>query len=1196
MNNRQIDLLHNWLDSSKIKHSFVHELIFVTDDGKHFLLIPHKQEKVFNPKMSLILNDDDLNLLDFHPIDYFVTLFGDKFYYFGEDDFKVEQIFDEVGDVVGENMHIKDMHELRYIGTSIEGEVDIFPHLGVHGGYDLCNGSRLYKDWCRKANWLGVKTLGICEENTLAGTLLFQAACEKANINSIIGETINIKHKDNVEYQIKLYCINEIGWRNLLQINTLVNTSLSKSITVDQLKKLTTGLICILTPTIQLTDAIVNTYLGLFDEIFYQLDFVEWNNNVKEEDWRNNISTYLVNFCDLISPIALFDSYYIEEQDADIQPILWRIGKREGFKYRSKDRYFKTSQQWFDQASSLFDLRSDKACVILLTAMDNAYLFNDISFKIPVGQKHLPKYELTPQQQIDFADSDELFWHLIEKGLEQKVINKHLDVEVYLQRIQEEVRVIELGQVKDYFLIVWDILNFCNDNEIITGIGRGSAAGCLVSYLLGIVQIDPIQYELLFERFLNEGRVGKSLPDIDNDIAGSRRDEVKRYIEQRYGEDYVAAIGTYGTFKIRAALKDLVREIGGDGREANYISAIIDGEDKFIDLFSKALDPNVNVRLYQFIKKHSFQINHIPQLFHQPKTQSVHAAGVIIVPKHNGPIYQQLPVKKMDGIVVTEWEGNQIEEAGFLKVDILGLKQLDKFDEIIRLIKNNRGEQIILNDIPLNVPGVYHFFQKGFNEDIFQFGGGGLKTYCKMLRPDNIEDLIATVALYRPGPIEINAHEKYAKIKNGELDLKYYFGLEQITKPTYSQIVYQEQIMKIVQELGGFSLVEADDVRKAMGKKLPEVMAKYKQQFLNGAIERGCPSDEALQIWMDMEGFAGYAFNRSHAACYGITGYYSQWFKYSYPLEFWLICLKYSKDDEIQNRIAEIKHIAEGITIQGPDILMSQRDYFGDVHTNTIYWSLNSVKHVAEAALKEIERLRTTHAIIDFENFVSVLNEDKEERRKKMKLGERLHSPINRRVIVHLIIAGAFDKLERLSNPAKRGELLIKYFELLHPELKLDPHRQDEKKWRDRMGDYYDLTLFTQDYKWIMEQRRLCGFGTVDFRGLLSKLPYKNTGLFKSNNEILLLPSESEKVIVGGVVESVVIRKSRNGSFAQVLLHDGYAQLYVTIWAEIFQEKAEEITNCQGKLLFIDGEMKMDGYRKINVVHSKSYSTLEILQ
>jgi len=289
---QQVELLKNWLTTNNIDHKFTHQAIFICDD-KYYLLITHKEGKIFNPKMALILDDQDLNLLEEYPVDYFVTLFGDKFYFFDEKDFKVENVFDEVGDVVGENMYIKDMHELRYVGKSLLSET--FPHLGVHGGYDICNGSRSYKDWCNKAKWLNITTLGICEENTLAGTLLFQNACESAKINSIIGETITIQHKDNFQYQIKLYCKSDIGWRNLLQINTLLNITNNKTIVVEQLKTLTTDLICILTPTIPLKE-IFNTFNELFEEMYYQLDFVEWSNSVKEEEWREHISQSSCHF------------------------------------------------------------------------------------------------------------------------------------------------------------------------------------------------------------------------------------------------------------------------------------------------------------------------------------------------------------------------------------------------------------------------------------------------------------------------------------------------------------------------------------------------------------------------------------------------------------------------------------------------------------------------------------------------------------------------------------------------------------------------------------------------------------------------------------------------------------------------------------------------------------------------------------
>lgn len=1185
------ELLKGWFEVNSIQHEFLHDKA-VEINKETYLLLSHKNRKIFDENTVILIDESELSLMDIYKPDYFITLFGDKFYYFGEDELQTKVMYDEFGDEDGEELRVKNIHELRYVGLC--EEQTNFPVLGVHGGYDLCNGSRSYKDWVKKAKWLGITTLGICEENTLAGTLLFQEACKKNNIQSVIGETVAVQHNSSLQYHVKLYCVNDKGWRNLLQLNAVINISKLKSITLEQLSEYAEGLICVLTPTISLSeiyDKSFDSLFGGFKDVFYQLDFVEWNNQIKEDEWLNNLTEYFQKYRSKIKPLALYDMYYLEEQDHEIQPILWRIGKKESFKYRSKDRYFKTCNQFILQAIELFQEKDD---LILQQAIDNLAVFSEIEFAIPVGNKYLPQYELTKEQSKEFANSEELFWSLIQKGLEEKVIDKDLDADVYIARIEEEVRVIELGQVRDYFLIVWDILNFCRENDILVGTGRGSAAGCLVSYLLGIVQIDPIHYDLLFERFLNEGRVGKSLPDIDNDIMGSRRGEVKRYIEQRYGVDYVAGIGTYGTLKIRAAMKDLIREVGGDAKEANYISAMIEPEDKFFDVMRKALDKTSSPRLKQFIHKHAYQFNLIPQLFQQPKTQSVHAAGIIIVPKDNGPIYQQLPVKKMDDIVITEWEGGQIEEAGFLKVDVLGLKQLDKFDEILRLIKENRGESIELNSIPLDEPEVYNFFQNGFNEDIFQFGGGGLKGYCKTLKPDNIEDLIATVALYRPGPIEIGAHEKYAQIKNGELEPEYYFGLEDITRKTYSQIVYQEQIMRIVQELGGFTLVEADDIRKAMGKKLIDVMVKYKEQFVKGAIERGCPQQEAEQLWADMEGFAGYAFNRSHAACYGITGYYSQWLKCKYPLEFWLISLKYSSDKEIPSRISEIKHIARGISMEGPNVLKSKSDFVGDLETNTIYWSLSSIKQVGPIALAEIEELRARYSFVDFEDFLHTLSKEKEKRKKALTMGERLKSTVSSRVILNMIIAGAFDRLAELQKPSERWSLMVQYFSHTYPELKLDPLQLNKDAWKKRMGAYYDFYDY-EDHAWILKQKELCGYGNIDFRDLLQDLCFKDKTLFKESQLIAETEMQGERVIVGGIVDSIIQRSSKNGPFVQVLIQDGFNPLYVTIWNEVYEKYQEQIDNSKGKLLFMDGEVIFDNYKKTNVLHSKHYSSIEII-
>lgn len=1210
------DFLRNWVQSHSLKVTFSeNDRILQTEKGI-LLLVTSKEfydealqknsERVFGTEMSLILNDQDIELLNKYNVDYFLIQFGSRYYYFDDSDITVREI--ECLKEVETIYYVKQWHDFKYFGSVESQHSDIrFSHLGVHSSFDLCNGSRSYKDWCSKAKWIGVKALGICEDNTLAGTLEFQSACRKAEIKSVIGETITVKPTKGIDYRIKLYCLSDEGWRNLLHVNAIVNSREDKYINESVLFQYQKGLVCVLTPTIDVSK-IFSLYQKHFEFLFYQLDYAEWSSEVKDQEWLKNISVYLKNYTSLLLPVLIFDSYYLEQEDYRVQPLLWKIGKRQPGN-QSSDRHFKTIDEVLTQATTLFS--TQQGYDLVLQAIENTNAIVDaVDFTIPVENKFLPQYELSELEKKQFASNDDLFWSLIAKGLEEKVEKRDLNVEVYIDRIQEEVRVIELGQVRDYFLIVRDILNWAREQSIYLGIGRGSAAGCLVSYLLGIVDVDPIQYGLLFERFLNSGRVGKSLPDIDCDVQSSRRDEIKRYVETRYGRDYAASIGTYGTFKLRAALKDIVREYSGNSKEANYISAIIDSEDSFQSLFHKAVELPINKRFKKFIQTHVKQIDMIPLLFGQPKTSSIHAAGVIIVPKDRGTIQQQLPIKTMDGNLVTEWEGSLIEEAGFLKVDLLGIRQLDKFAEIIKLIKEYRGEEIILNDIPLDDSEVYKFFQEGYNEDVFQFGGLGLKTYCKELLPENIEHLIATVALYRPGPIEIGAHTKYAKIKNGEIESEYDYGIEEITKPTYGVICYQEQIMKIVQELGGFTLVEADDIRKAMGKKLPEVMAKYKEQFIEGAVERRCPRLTAENIWHKMEGFAGYAFNKSHATCYSITGYWSQWLKVNYPLEFWLTSLKYTDQKDIQARISEIKAIGRNIDIAGPNIQKSRQNYFGDLATNTIYWSLNSISFVSDAATEEIIRLRDIegNSFIDFEDFYNLVQRRKEEKKSQLQAGERMRSPINKRVLTNLILAGAFDAVEGIHQGCmkKRSELLQRLFILCHSELALEPFSLTSERWKKRVAEnLIEAMSFVHDYQWIMLQKQICGFGDVDFRSLIKQTEFRSqVHLFKTCMEVAETVvtttqdrhHDGQMVIVGGIVQKIIERKSKKGPFAQVIIHDGEGELSINIWNETFSAYRELILHSGGQIMFIRGTIVYDsGYKNANVMHSNNNSIINIL-
>lgn len=653
--------------------------------------------------------------------------------------------------------------------------------------------------------------------------------------------------------------------------------------------------------------------------------------------------------------------------------------------------------------------------------------------------------------------------------------------------------------------------------------------------------------------------------DIDLDFEGNKRGEIKKYIERRYQSEHVTSIGTNSTLKIRAAIKDLGRIKNLPPQTVNYFTSMIEAESSFTELFKQAA---TRPRLKQFLQENVELINSIPLCFEQPKTQSIHAAGVVIVPKvdPNGVernIYTWMPVRKQDDALVTEWEGSYIDKAGFLKADILGIRQLEKFKNILELIKKNTQKTISFDDIPLDQEEVYDLFRKGLNEDVFQFGAVGLKGYCQVLKPDNINDLIATVALYRPGPIEIGAHVKYAKIKNREAHPDYLLGTKEITQNTYSNIVYQEQVMAICSKVGGFSLVEADDVRRAMGKKNLAEMEKYQVKFVDNAIKIGYNRIEAVQLWNNLESFASYAFNKSHATCYAFTGYYSQWFKHNYPLEFWLTSLKYASGDELPSRINEI-HKTSGIKLLPPDVNYSNPDFTGDVKKNTIYWSLTSVKFISEGASEAILSEREVGGeFTSLEDF-------------KMRVNKRT---VNKRVILNLILCGAFDQLYNIdiTEPEKRFKLISEFCNSTSSEV-------PEEFSGDVMWKSYFFTL---------KQKQLCGLGYIDFEKI-----FKSTNI---NNQLITEDYFFSEHVrgtgkrVGGVMVEVIERNSKKGVFAQVILDCNNQIITCIIWAEIWPDYKEQIMSSKDKIVFIGGEIKHDSYRQCNILQTNKATKIVII-
>lgn len=1100
--------LFDWIESNRIPVALNKKNGTFTIDGFEGTF----EYVVPRDKMVFVIEDEklDFDLIEpENPVDYIVYEFGQKIYY------------SEYGKV--------QIIPFKYIGKAKHDIMDQTPHLGVRGKYEILNGSRDYEDWCKKAKFLGVEALGICEKNTLAGTLPFQIACQEAGIKPIIGETITIKGDER--YEGKVYVVDGQGWKNLLRINKSINVDNDQFIEEKELLKLSEGLVFVFDSWVKITDTIVSRYKkAKFHSIYYQFTTVEYLSNQKDKEHLENQKDYL-NKMSLIDPVLINDSFYLDKEDAYIKKKLNAIGKKPSHN-QTHDQYFQSIEDSISIINPLFgdDNYFEK---VVEEICDNAYkIESSCNFEIPLGQLHLPEYQFMSvddpsveafEDQYGFSpfDNESLFWNLIEEGAAEKLGDiSDDDFKEYEDRIVTEVDVIKRGGFIDYFLILWDIVEFCNNNNILVGVGRGSAGGSLVAYLLGITGFDPLKYGLLFERFLNEGRLGKGLPDIDTDIQGARRDEVKRYIESKFGVHNVTSIGTYGTLKIKQALKDFGKQRGLDHSYLNYHTAIIETDGTSWDeIFHTAAQSE---SFKKFVDENFETINDVQLCLNQPRTTSIHAAGVVVTPHEKGKeIYDWMPVRKIEGdILVSEWEGTYIEEAGFLKEDILGLRQLDKFAKIFELIKENRGEDIKFQDIPLDDEETYKLFQEGQNEDVFQFGTPGLSSYCKDLGPQDIEDLIAAVSLYRPGAMESNSHKEYVDFRNNEdYEINYdYKKLEEdIIKETGGMYIYQEQVMKAFQVIGGFSLVEADGVRKAMGKKIKEKMDGYRDQFLEGAQERGLPNSTAYSIWNKLEAFSGYGFNKSHATAYALTGYYSQWLKCHYPMEFWLTSLQFARDHEIESRIMSLNN---EITVLPPDINKSDKNFTGDFDSNTIYWSITSIKHVGPVAVDAILEERKKGDFFSLKEFVKRVPKQK----------------VNKRSVTNLIVCGCFDSAYNidLEKPQDRLKIIEEYYEIINEDI---PEAFEGTK--------------DDNHFWVFYQRELCGTGDIDFQGLVDVRCPEWADEFCSVEKLSDYDENNypaHEVVVAGILKSVGTQTAPNRPRTRMVLSLGEMEIEHISW------------------------------------------------
>lgn len=636
-------------------------------------------------------------------------------------------------------------------------------------------------------------------------------------------------------------------------------------------------------------------------------------------------------------------------------------------------------------------------------------------------------------------------------------------------------------------------------------------------------------------------------------------------MEDRFGKAQVCSVGTYTTMKPKGLIKDLARIMSIDYAEANLITSIIDEKSKtMLDVMKTA---SKEPKLKAFIKRNSDIFYMMPSLLLQPKTKSIHACAMIVFPNVMTAT-EWAPMRVQNGLIVSEWGGEEMDDAGFLKDDILGIKQLDKFTDILNLIEKNGKEVPDIYNLPHDNE-VFRYFGNGWNGDVFQMGSTGLTEFTKVLRPRTIDDLIATNALYRPGPMENGYHSVYAKCKNEGRSPDYLWNTEDITADTYGLLIYQEQIMRVFQDLGGLSMKEADDVRRAMGKKKMSVLLPWKERVKKGFIEQGCKDADFEHIWNVMLEFSKYSFNKSHSAAYALTGYICQWLKVHYPIEYWTVALDYSNEDKALTFLSEIMQAGK-IKIKAPDINESKIHMASNQQSSTIFWGLGSIKGIGEDTAEQIIKERNENG--EYKSFADFFS------RHNFK-GSR----VKKQTYEALIACGAFDQLYGLEGEEQRRHFLIKRYRKVKKVRVANPSR-----------DPYTIGELDKKWWWKKQQKALTGIVFVDYKEIADNFDIEPQ--FCTPSEFSR-PQEREIFrTFGGYVIECKVGRSKNGKYARLTIEHNYKLFKLLIWSDEYSEHEEKLKQCEKSFIIFNGALKYDPkWSRANQFTLKEESDLIIL-
>ena len=1071
-----------------------------------------------------------------------------------------------------------------------------FTHLHVHTEYSLLDGSNKIKEYVARVKELGMDSAAITDHGVMYGVIDFYRAAREAGINPILGCEVYVAPGSRFDkdtgtgedryYHLVLLAENNKGYSNLMKIVSkgfVEGFYYKPRVDMELLREYHEGIIALSA----CLAGEVSRYLtrGMYEDakaaaLRYQDIFGKGNFFLELQDHgiseQQEVNRQLLRMHQEtgIELVATNDVHYTTAEDAEPHDILLCL--QTGKKLADEDRMRYEGGQYYVKSPE----EMERLFPYALEALENTHKIAErCHVEIEFGVTKLPKYDV-PEGYTSWEYLNKLCFD----GLSERY---HPVTQELKDRLEYELSTIKNMGYVDYFLIVWDFIKYARDNDIMVGPGRGSAAGSLVAYTLGITQLDPIRYDLLFERFLNPERV--SMPDIDVDFCFERRQEVIDYVVRKYGKDRVVQIVTFGTLAARGVIRDVGRVLDMPYAQVDVIAKMIPQELNIT--IDKALDMNPELKkAYEEQEEIHYLIDMAKRLEGLPRHTSMHAAGVVISQKD---VDEYVPLSKaQDGSITTQFTMTTLEELGLLKMDFLGLRTLTVIQDAVGLVEKDTGVSLDMQKIDYNDKKVLDSLGTGHSEGVFQLESGGMKNFMKELKPQSLEDVIAGISLYRPGPMDFIP--QYIRGKNRPDTIKYDCPqLEPILKPTYGCIVYQEQVMQIVRNLAGYTLGRSDLVRRAMSKKKASVMEKERQNFVYGneeegvpgCIANGIPEKTANKIYDDMIDFAKYAFNKSHAAAYAVVSYQTAYLKYYYPVEFMAALM--TSVIEMPAKVAEYIYVCRqmGITILPPDI---NRGMYGfSVDNGAIRYGLSAIKSVGRPVIESIVKEREENG--DYTNLQNFI--------------ERNLEQVNKRAIENFIKAGALDCLE--GNRRQKMMTFARIVDGINQDKKntmagqlsfFDIVSEEEKKeFEIRMPD---LEEFDKETILAFEKEvlgiYLSGHPLEGYRDIMEKMATARTADFQQDEETgFPKVIDGQKAILGGMITDKTIKYTKNNKvMAFFTLEDLVGTVEVVVFPRDY-EKCQALLNDEEKV-FIQGRVSAEDDRPSKLILEKIRSFEDI--